>query len=300
VRRTYDIELRVLSCDSCGAPCEAPPAGGTTRCTYCDTQMVVGRRRLDAVRPVHALTGDARLAKLRLQSGRPLPDNPYSTVTPPPGCEGLTRTGQLPVIEQLSRRVREALALVRAAPGFDHERMLWWCATMLNQGYGMHERHLERRAVLERAIDELTDPGFRHMLFVNLAGAAAGVGQLSAARQWMARCDPEPEDILLDSGYRIGMGSVLVRTDDLGEVLRHVGARRGDVPEAHQYRLLFALYRIHAHEGRGDLDEARVAAAAMADDPQVGGLVAQALRINQLAPKTADALERGVTAPPEG
>ena len=73
----------------------------------------------------------ARIAKLRMQAGRDLPDNPYSTVRPPPGCEALTRAGQPEVLEQLATRAREALALVRADPSFEHQRLLWWCATML-------------------------------------------------------------------------------------------------------------------------------------------------------------------------
>ena len=295
--QTYDIEIRVLSCENCGAPFEASVAGGASKCEYCGTQMILGRRKLDAVRPAHSLSGAARIAKLRLQTGRALPDNPYSTVTPPPGCEGLTRSGQLPVIEQLERRVREALALVRAEPSFDHQRLLWWCATMLNQGYGMHDKQLERRAVLERAIEEIADSGFRHMLFVNLAGAAARFGQLGAAREWIAKCDPEPEDIMLDSGYRIGLASVLVRAGELDQILDLVGARRGDVPEAHQYRLMFALYRIHAYEARGEGGEALTAASAIASDPEVGDVVAEALGLNDLAPRTAAALDRGATAP---
>jgi DNA-directed RNA polymerase subunit RPC12/RpoP len=292
MQQTYDLHIRVLSCDVCGAPFEALPDGGTITCSYCSTTMVVGRRKLEPVRPSHALAGDARIAKLRLDSGRPLPDNPYSTQTPPPGCENLTRAGQPAVLEQLAQRFREAVALVRADPAFDHQRLAWWCATQLNQGYGMHDKHLERRAVLERAIEEIGDPGFRHMLFVNLAGAAARFGELEAAHEWIDKCDPAPEDILLDSGYRIGLASVLVREEGTGErVLELVGARIGDVPEAHQYRMLFAVYRIHACESLGRLDDAMAAAQAIARDPEIGGLVAEALTLNALAPKTAAALQ---------
>lgn len=287
MQQTFDIEIRILSCDNCGAPVRASEAGGTTSCEYCGTQMVIGQRRLDPVRVAHNLHGDARLAKLRMQTGRALPDNPYSTVTPPPGCETLIRSGQPEVIEQLAVRFREALALVRADPSFDHQRLLWWCATMLNQGYGMHDKHLERRAVLERAIDTIADPGFRHMLFVNLAGAAARAGERQAARAWIDKCDPEPEDVMLDSGYRIGLASVLVREGDMRQTLEIVGAKVGDIPEAHQYRMMFALYRIHAHELLGDPAAAMAAADAIRVDPEIGGVLAEALRMNDLAPQTA-------------
>lgn len=292
MQRTYDLEIRVLSCDVCGAPFEALPDGGTIACSYCGTSMVVGRRRLEPVRPTHALTGDARIAKLRLDTGRPLPDNPYSTQTPPPGCESLTRAGQPAVLERLAQRFREAVALVRADPAFDHQRLAWWCATQLNQGYGMHDQHLERRAVLERAIEEIADAGFRHMLFVNLAGAAARFGELEAARAWIDKCDPAPEDLLLDSGYRIGLASVRVREGGKGAaVLELVGARMGDVPEAHQYRMVFAVYRIEAYESLGRLDEAMDAARAIAEDPEIGHLIGEALTLNALAPKTAAAFQ---------
>jgi len=292
MQQTYDLELRVLSCDVCGAPFEALPDGGSVTCSYCGTTMVIGRRKLDPVRLGHALTGAARIAKLRLQSGRPLPDNPYSTQQPPPGCETLTRSGQPAVIEQLAVRFREAVALVRADPAFDHQRLLWWCATMLNQGYGMHDKHLERRAVLERAIEEITDPGFRHMLFVNLAGAAARFGEIDAAHEWIGKCDPAPEDILLDSGYRIGLASVLVRENGkAARVLVLVGARIGEVPEAHQYRMMFAVPRIHGYEELERWDDAMAAARAIAADPEIGHLIGGALTLNALAPMTAAALQ---------
>lgn len=296
MQRTFDVELRVLSCERCGAPARVEETGGSVTCEYCGVQMLIGRRRLEPARLAHTLEGEARLAALRLQTGRPLPDNPYSTVRPPPGCESLTRSGLADVQEQLARRFREAAALVRAAPRVEHQRLLWWCATMLNQGYGMGGKHLERRAVLERAIEELRDPGFRHLLFVNLAGAAASLGALAAARAWIERCDPAPEDVVLDSAYRVGLASVLVREGDAARVRELVGARVGDVPEAHQYRLMFAMYRIHAHERLGDPDAALAAAAAIQRDPEVGGVLVEALGMNSLAPATAAALTRSSSA----
>lgn len=287
---TFDIELRVLSCEKCGAPFDAPPDGGSVACSYCGVVMVVGERRLAAVRPAHALEGPARIAKLRMASGRPLPENPYSTVTPPPGCEGLTQAGLRPVLDQLAQRFREAVALVRVQPTFDHQRLLWWCATQLNQGYGMHGEHRSRRGVLERAIEEVSDPGFRHLLFVNLAGAAARFGELDAAREWIAKCDPSAEDIVLDSGYRIGLAGVLACSGEHAAALDVVGARSGEVPEAHQYRMMFAVYRIHALEALGRLAEALAAAREMGRDPIVGHLVGEALRLNELAPRTRAAL----------
>lgn len=288
---TFDIQIRVLSCERCGAPLRVGEAGGTIRCEYCGTQMVVGRRQLASARTAHALHGDARIAKLRMDTGRPLPDNPYSTVRPPPGCEALTRSAQ--VLEPLGQRFREALALVRAQRSFEHERLLWWCATMLNQGYGMLGKHIERRGVLERAIEEIHDPGFRHLLYVNLAGAAARAGELGAAWRWMELCDPEAEDLVLDSGYRIGLASVLVREGDAARILEVVGAAANVVPEAHQYRLMFALYRAHAHELLGASQAAMAAAMALRGDPEVGPVFAEALRMNGLAPATAAALDAG-------
>lgn len=282
----FDIQIRVLSCESCGAPVRAPDGGGACGCDYCGTQMMLAERRLEPVRVLHQLEGPARIAKLRLQTGRDLPDNPYSTVRTPPGCESLTHSGRPEVLEQIAQRFREALPLVRADPSFEHQRLLWWCATMANQGYGMHGKHLERRAMLERALEELRDPGFRHMIFVNLAGAAARAGEQRAARAWIEKCDPSPEDLMLDSGYRIGLASVLVREGDAIKTLATVGPRVGDVPEAHQHRLMFAMYRIHAHEQLGDLDAAKDAADALRSDPEVGAVLAEALRMNELAPRT--------------
>ncbi len=290
MQRTFDVEIRVLSCERCGAPVEVAEVGGSATCDYCGVQMLIGRRRLEPARLGHGLEGDARIAKLRLQTGRELPENPYSTVRPPPGCEALTRSGLEEVQEQLAQRFREAASLVRAEPSVDHQRLLWWCATMLNQGYGMRGKDLERRAVLERAIEELSDPGFRHLLFVNLAGAAARLGELTAAREWIGRCDPAPGDVVLDSAYRVGLASVLVREGDAARVRELVGARVGDVPEAHQYRMMFAMYRIHAHEQLGDPDAALAAAAAIQRDPEVGGVLVEALGMNGLAPQAAAAL----------
>lgn len=296
--QTFDIDIRVLSCESCGAPVNTAEAGGMTTCTYCGRQMMIAKRELAPVRVAHGLTGEARIAKLRMQTGRDLPDNPYSTVKPPPGCEGLTRSGLLETIEQLAVRLREAVALVRADSSFEHQRLLWWCATMLNQGYGMHDKQLERRAVLERAVETVEDPGFRHLLYINLAGAAARAGELGAARSWIEKCDPAPPDIMLDSAYRVGLASVLVREGDVAQTLALVGAKVGDVPEAHQYRMMFALYRIHAHEQLGDQAAALAAAATIQADPQIGGLLVEALRLNDLGPKTATAIEAPGTASP--
>ncbi|MCA9685104.1 MAG: hypothetical protein KC457_23170, partial [Myxococcales bacterium] len=155
---SFDIRVRVLSCERCGAPLQAPEAGGSLGCSYCGTTMMVEARRLEPVRPNHVLEEDARIAKLRLQLDGDLAQNPYSTVAPPPGCGALTHAGLEDVQVQLAQRFREAVALVRAEPTFEHQRLAWWCATQLNQGYGLTGKHLERRAVLERTIEELSDP----------------------------------------------------------------------------------------------------------------------------------------------
>ena len=81
---------------------------------------------------------------------------------------------------------------------------------------------------------------------------------------------PEAEDLVLDSGYRIGLASVLVREGDAARILEVVGAAANVVPEAHQYRLMFALYRAHAHELLGASQAAM--AAAMARETTIGVL----------------------------
>lgn len=294
MQTAYDFEIRVLSCENCGAPIQTSAEGGQTSCNYCGTPMLVQRRQVGRVQLAHD-SGDeqARVAKLRMQVSAPLEQNPYSTVRPPPGCEDLTRAAIPEILAKLEQRWREAAALVRREPSFEHQRLLWWCASQLNQGYGLNGKDLERRAVLESTIELLADPGFRHMLFVNLAGAAAGAGDFAAAHRWIEQCDPKPEDIMLDSGYRIGMASVLVREGQFGAVLELVGASVGTVPESHQYRMLFATYRIHALECLGREGEAMQAAEAIGRDPEIGGLLAEVLRKNKLAPRTAATLEAG-------
>lgn len=294
----YDFHVRVLSCQSCGAPLEVGVEGGAVKCSYCGSQLMIERREAGRIVAPHTTSDEqARLAKLRMQVALPLEQNPYATLRPPPGYEALVFGGRADVQETLALRWREALALVRREPSFDVQRVVFWCAAMLNQGYGLSGKHLERRAVLESSAEVLQDPGFRQLLYTDLASASARFGDFDSARAWLSQCDPRSEDIMLDSAYRLSAATLDIRGGDFEAGLKIIGTRAEDFPVSAQHRLLIGAYRIHALEQLGRMAEATTAANEALAEPEFGGHLLMVLEKNELAPATAATLASSAQTP---
>ena len=61
---------------------------------------------------------------------------------------------------------------------------------------------LQLRAVLETALEVLASPSYRQVLRCTLSLEAARVGDVAAAREWLAPCDAQAYDLAADSAYR--------------------------------------------------------------------------------------------------
>lgn len=106
----------------------------------------------------------------------------------------------------------------------------------------------QRRAVLETAIELVSDEGHRHILRCLLARYAVGAGEPDAAEAWLALCNPRPLDLRMDTAYRLAAATLATARRDHDAVLAILGE---DTPLADAHALDCTLLQIHALEARG-------------------------------------------------
>ena len=286
--RAFDFEIRVLCCLQCGAPVDVPLEGGEVVCDYCRSPMTVERRKpaVDAA----AATGDEeeRLESLRRQQHTPPSELTYSLRRVPPGLEEFSRLRSFDEgsVERLEEAWRDALARLSADDGSATEHEIWWLGSLLSQHLGATDHPRRRRAVLETCAERLSDPGYQHMVYAELARAAVHLGDATSGEGWLGRCTPDPADLSLDSAWRLGRASVARARGRLAEVLNLVGPHPGATPVAPHDALLFAAYRIDALEGLGRLAQAWTVFMGATRDARYGPAVKAALASNRFAPRT--------------
>jgi DNA-directed RNA polymerase subunit RPC12/RpoP len=279
----FAFDIRVLSCNSCGAPVRGALGGGECVCEYCGTRMVIAPRA-DAPVPASKPSAESEAARKRALQEQAASTEPsrYSTERVPNGAEGLAdynsaepRAG----IDELERRWREALS--RASQGGDPDaaREAFWYTEILNKRLSLVDEHLRRRAVLETGLDALDDPGYRHVIFTDLASAAVRLGDVDSAESWVLQADPSSDDLFLDSTYRIALARVRQAQGDAPEVLELVGE-----PIHRTCEMLATVYRIDGLERTGQGDAAWSAFLAAVKHPKWGKAVPLFLRKGELAP----------------
>lgn len=98
-----------------------------------------------------------------------------------------------------------------------------------------------------------------------LACDAALAGQLGAAEQWLAPCDPESEDLASHSAHRLAIGLIATVKRDWRGVLAALGPRVGDVPLADGDSPLAVWLVAHALESSGDVAQAETEVGSAID-----------------------------------
>ncbi len=250
---SFGTQIRILVCPNCGAPMETPVAGGQTHCRYCNAALQLAARD---DRPLFqpgapsALPEDQRIARLRTQDGKPL--------MPPPALIGLLEGGEL-----AAWKVQEALSIwqstrqeLAATQNYEAAERLLFLTMMLANHFAGQNDDLRRRAMFESALEAFTLPRHRQMMRGYLSRSAAKQGDIAAAEQWLAPCDPRSDDLEMDSAWRMSRAYIETAKHDWNGVLRVLGGQAEQVPIMDAMDAACALLRANAWERLGQMQAA--------------------------------------------
>lgn len=248
----FDREVRILVCDGCGAPLNAPNQGGASTCRFCNATTMFSARAETAIAPAQpsTMTEEQRLWQLRQQDAKPL----HGPSTLPFGL--LTWHGdQNPkkYQEALAEWTRARLAIVhgRAAP-HDEDHVYFLTLTISNYLAKTKERE-KLRATLESAVEACQKPMHRQALYCMLARMAAKTGDARAAEAWLTPCDPRSANIYMDSEWRFAKAYLATRRADYETVFEHLGRTIDEIPIADFLDHQCAMHRANAHEKTGNI-----------------------------------------------
>ncbi|MCL4750007.1 MAG: hypothetical protein KJ015_07605 [Myxococcales bacterium] len=243
----FQFDLRVLPCETCGAPLEGSSGGGKVICKYCRDEQTLARRE-DLPLVVGArMPEPERLALLRRQDAHP-PPVPSSLAQI---CVG-DRLIPWDVPEALARWRLARRRLAHATdPGAAEE--LFALTRVLSVHYEASGAMLELRALIEGALDELLEPRHRQILRAALARTAALTGHLTAAQAWLDGCDAYAADLDADGAHRLARACIDTARGDFAAVLAALGQSPTDVPLPNDLDPAAALLRANAWERSGNL-----------------------------------------------
>ncbi|MEM6787365.1 MAG: hypothetical protein AAF928_13345 [Myxococcota bacterium] len=249
----YGYDIRVAACLQCGAPLDVGVHGGKVTCAYCNTPNLV-RRRDDqrdrataqpSAAQARGMSEAERLQLLRGQDQRPL-------VIPPAFRQWMRGQELHPTYLRaaLQAWLTTRKALVTGPGGMtsaiESERLFILTLLLAPLLGANHER-----ALLETAVDTLTDRTHRDVLRCRLAHHAALEGDGKAAYQWLEPVDPRPFSLMADTAYRLAVCYLALVQRNADVVFQQLGRNEGDVPifDGHDQEAL--LLRCHAFELTG-------------------------------------------------
>ncbi|MCC6521601.1 MAG: DUF3592 domain-containing protein [Polyangiaceae bacterium] len=256
-------EVRVSCCSHCGAPLALAVGASAAKCSFCGALSLWHDRTANAA--PGAARGSApraepeRFARLRAQD----PDDPI-----PPSLAGLIVGSVLNPLELT--RAKEAWFGARAerqCGGGAGAAQRLYALTRLWHDYAS-VRNVEApllEGFVEAALDLAATRRQQQVLRGMLACDAAIAGQLGAAEQWLAPCDPESEDLASHSAHRLAIGLIATVKRDWRGVLAALGPRVGDVPLADCDLPLAVWLVAHAVESSGDVAGAEAELASAID-----------------------------------
>jgi len=269
--RILATEVRVLLCRQCGAPYRVPEAGGYLTCEHCDATIEVSRRPKHSTRLLDpSLDPDldpeqrerVRMESLRAQEeAYEAETNPYAYIHAPARLEHLDPDQLDPhspdapglVLEELQQaweRCRESRR------SMTHQRQVYWLTRKLAVLWGIQRDPLRVRGAVETSLELLTDPGYQHLLHCKMSGLALRADDAEAARAWLERCDPRPEVLDLDTGYRTSLAMLHAHLGDWAQALGLIGAERGEIPYEPSHLAVINGLRAAALESLGRPDAA--------------------------------------------
>lgn len=251
---SFSYQVRVAACDRCGAPSEVAVAGGAFACRFCGAQNHLDVRDEGIVAPARPpMSEHDRIARLRMQDGKPL--------LPPPSLQQLIPGGQLP-----DWKVDEAVAIwnstrqeLRAARGnYEAAERLVFLTMVLAQRFQMKGDKLRQREMLEGALDVVSLPRHRQIMRGFLCRAAVRAGDLQAAEAWLRPCDPQSDDLQMDSAWRFSRAFIDTARGNFQAVLQVLGQGPHDVPIEDASDDVCAVFRANAWEKLGNVQQAIV------------------------------------------
>jgi hypothetical protein len=264
----FSTEVRLLLCPRCGAPASVPPTGGTLHCAYCGaTAVVAGRIDSFAGGLLSPEQERARIQRLWQQ----LRDEDAGGVADVYGIQNvLSDVLHLVPLQGADLRGpwQEAWAVARGRlqgeGSIEAQRRVYWLAVV---GVNSDFEATHMRAILETALELLPDPGHHHVIRCVLSGLANRMGDSASAERWLAGCDPTPDNVSLDSAYRLGLAPILTRRQDWPRLLALVGAHPNELPLDGARRDAFKYFRVHALEALGHHEQAAEQLAGLMQSP---------------------------------
>ncbi|MBN1771743.1 MAG: hypothetical protein JXB32_10805 [Deltaproteobacteria bacterium] len=249
----FSANMRVLLCNQCLAPVQAPLAGGQVPCQRCGTVNPIQPRddRTPLAPPGRPAVPEAeRINRLRAQDGKPW--------LPPPSIQALFEGPGIP-----DWKVQEAMAVwnqarfeLRQTASFDAGERLVFLTSILGSRFGRANEPWVQRGLLESALDAVTLPRQRQMMRGGLARAAGRDGDWTSAETWLAPCDPQSDDLESDSEWRVTRAYLDSGRRDWNAVISVLGRTPDEVPIRDSMDTLAAVLRANAWEQAGQLPTA--------------------------------------------
>ncbi len=284
MKTVFSFEIRVVTCNACGAPIAVGEAGGRQDCSHCGgSQDAEAASR--AVTRSAAMPEAERLERLR-QADR-------GSVRPPKAVEHLFAGLELLPWKMGDALARWKTARVEADGNHDYqvERLLHRLSVALADHFEDEGDPLRARSLLEAALDATQEPVFRQMLCGALCRSACRAGDLQAAESWLGLCDPTSIELRADTAYRLARASIDTAQRRHDAVLAVLGRAPGSVPFYNEYEGLCVALQANAFEnlGRVDLAVAALDAFNQNSSPFERYLCAQFIASNAgLCPRSAD------------
>lgn len=250
--KTYTTEIRVLLCQSCGAPLQVAPQGGYVACAFCRAQNEVSQRRRDFAVPAPSLPIDEneRLARLRMQDGKPLVP-PASIV---PLLQGSTfHPAKVQEAFHVFQSTRQEVLTTHSPEAAER---LYFLTLIANSHLTLAGDDARRRALLETSLETLTLPRHIQVIRCLLATASAKEGDFGSAEAWLAPCNVASDDIDADSAFRVARAFIDTGRGDYQSVVRCLGPNDDGYPIADTWDPTAAVLRANALERLGDLQGA--------------------------------------------
>ena len=258
----FDAGVRVLICENCGAALPAAPAGGgQIQCPYCRTVSVVAARNDAALSRREPVDEAQRVAHLwsQIHSGLLVHD----------AVPKLTEHNMLPeknlaAAMKLWEETRKRQAVDPASVGDD---LLFLTGAIVGY-FALQGDTVKVRALWESALDSCHQPRQQQFIRGSLCRLAAKEGDVAAAEAWLRPCDPQSDDLLCDTSYRLSYSYMATTKGDYTGVLDALGRTTDALPFFFTSRALCHVLRANAFEKLGDVETASAQIQALVDaDP---------------------------------
>jgi hypothetical protein len=233
----FSHALCVLICPSCGAAVAAATSGGEAVCGVCAEAMEVRPR--------------AQPMSLPPPGSAPPPGAPESELPPLDGdLLALTIAGEGRRLDPAAAdRAMRAWQGLRAGRGPQAESAFLQLTLLLDDHMRGQHDDLQRRAMLETAAACTTSGRYRQVLLAELAVSAARAGDLAAADDWLAECEPRAGGTQAESARRFAAAFIASERRQPRRVLEIAG--QPGAPQAARLAPRLALLRAHAHASLG-------------------------------------------------